>query len=177
MSNFMKVYQPAEEGILYGFLKLGKAINNTAGEAQAEKRDKEDKVVFILEDNYKNKDWNDMLYAWNEEDAKHVIAYHGIKRQIKGSDINDDKKIVVMPESSWNKYKDSKILTFSVKRSDCKKQKDIVTRPFVSFIYRTSKDKLGSQKKAVKVRDLIKQLGYKVTTPWHGPLKPGKPLS
>jgi len=178
MSKFMEVYEPVNEGVfskLWGLnIKIGKAANKTINNAKADKRDNPVKIVLILEDNFKNKDWDKPLYAWNEEDFRHIAIYHGIKRQIPGSDCND--KRVVMPESTWNKFADHKILVFKVKREDCKKTDEIVSHPFVSWMYKTSKDKLKQQSKAIKVRDLIKQSGLDITTPWNGPLKPGKPL-
>ena len=171
---------PLEEGLLDKYLgmwmKVGQAGGKLVKSKEADKRDSVDKIVLISEANFENPQWNKPLFAWNPDDYKHIAIYYGLVRQYSSIHADANKKLVVMPEKFWNEHADDKIIIFKVKREDCNKGKNIVTHPCVTWLYTVKKDKLKTQYKVTTIRKIIKEMGFRLTTPANGPLKPGKPL-
>ena len=172
---------PVEEGLFTKYwahqMKVSQAGHKLVQGSKADKRDTDVKIVLIAECNLKDKVWNKPLFAWNPDDYKHIAVYYGVARQYSGiQTVDANKKLVITSEKFWSEHADDKILVFKVKREDCNKGKNIITDPMISWIYTTKKDKLKTQFKVTTVRKIIKEMGYKVSTPWHGPTKPGKEL-
>ena len=148
-------------------------------------KDDEYKIVYILEKNFKDKNYNKKLPAFNKSEIDRYWLYGAIKKQVPNSGYNDQKDLVVMPESVWNKYKDEKILVFEINKSECTKINtsagalNSVVAKLGSFDvhYTVDKNKLKKKIMSISVRDIIKKSGYKLTTLWNGPFKPGKPIN
>ena len=173
-------YNPVTEGFTEKYLgfwmKAGQVGGKLVKGGEADKRDSETKIVLISEANLKNHDWNKPLYAWNPEDYKHIAVYYGIVRMYSQFHADITKKLLIVSEAFWNNHADDKIIIFKVKRADCKKGKNIVTHPCVTWLYTTKKANLKIQSKTTTIRGIVKELGFKVATPANGPLKPGKTL-
>lgn len=148
-------------------------------------KDEKTKIAFISEKNYKDKSYNKNIPVFNKSELKKRLLYAGIKRQIPRSDYNDMRKLVVMPESIWNEYKNENILIFEINKENCKKiettanalNSTVAKLSGFDVYYTVTKDKLKNLIKKETVRNIIKNTGYRLTTLWNGPNHPGRDLN
>lgn len=148
-------------------------------------KDEKTKIAFISEKNYKDKSYNKNIPVFNKSELKKRLLYAGIKRQIPRSDYNDMRKLVVMPESIWNEYKNENILIFEINKENCKKiettanalNSTVAKLGGFDVYYTVTKDKLKNLIKKETVRNIIKNTGYRLTTLWNSPNHPGRDLN
>lgn len=165
----MKVYTPAEEGLITKGLSITQDViksgTNMAMGDTADKRDKPVKVAIIAEVNYTNKDWDKPVFCWNDEDLKYVLVPYGLCRQYSQIKYNQQKKAVIMSSGFWNEHADDKILLFKVDRAKCNRQKTIISlQTVVARLYTTKKANLKTKKQTLTIRQIIKQTGLKSMT-------------
>ena len=165
MSRFLQVYEPVEEGVIdkafsiNNYVKRG--VQNKVLSDKAAKRDSDNKIVFISETNFKNKDYTGSLKALNPEDFNAFGIFYGIYKQFPSTKLIANKKQVVVSKKFWDEHANDNVLVFSIPKSDCNKGTDLIAQPVVTMSYTVKKEKLKTKKMTISVRKLITKCGWK----------------